>query len=96
MAFEYSVAVGPYNVAVCRSVLQCVAVCCGGIIGISSVAVNRWQLHLSIRLVALGPQCVAVCCSVLQCVAGCCSVLQCVAVCCSSISGITSVAVNKW
>ena len=69
-------------VAVCCSVLQCVAV-------LQRVAVNVLQtpgsLAAAIRGDAYGIvlQCVAVCCSVLQCVAVCCSVLQCVAVCCS-------------
>jgi len=53
--------VAVFRVAVCRSVSQCVAVCCSVL------------------------QCVAVCCSVLQCVTVCCSVLQCVAVCCSAL-----------
>ena len=49
----------------CRSVLQCVAVCCS----------------VLQRVDILKSQCIAVCCSVLQCVAVCYSVLQCVAVC---------------
>ena len=54
-------------VAVCCSVLQCVAVCCSW----CAVAVCCSVL-----------QCVVVCCSWCA-VAVCCSVLQCVAVCCS-------------
>ena len=56
----------------CRSVSQCVAVCCG---------VVYWVVVCCSVL-----QCVAVCCSVLQGVAVCYSVLKCVvvvAVCCS-------------
>jgi len=59
-------------VAVCRSVLQCVAVCCrvlqwfnDGYSKSSSVSRHR-ETHVL--------QCVAVCCSVLQCVAVCCGV----------------------
>jgi len=65
-------------VAVCCSVLQCVAVC-------------RSRRPTTCIYDAPGytylcreMQCVAVCCSVLQCVAVCCSVLQCVAVCCTT------------
>ena len=62
------------QVAVCCSVLQCVAECCSVL---QSVAVYCSVL-----------QCVAVCCSVLQGVAGCCRVLQCVAGCCSMLQGV--------
>ena len=61
-------------VAVCCSVLQCVAVL------LQCVAVCYSVLQcVAVRCSVL--QCVAVCYSVLQCVAVCCSVLQCVAVC---------------
>jgi len=63
------------QVAVCCSVLQCVAVCCSVCSVMRCVAVCCSAL-----------QCVAVCavcCSVLQNVAECCRVLQSVAVCCS-------------
>jgi len=58
---------------VCCSVLQCVAVCCGG------------GSHYACLVCSVLP-CVAVWCSVLQCVTVCCSVLQCVAACCSACS----------
>ena len=64
--------------AVCRSVLQCVAVCCSALkseMSCSAMASSRQDLCCSVL------QCVAVCCSVLQCVAVCCSALRCVAVC---------------
>jgi len=78
-------------VAVCCSVLQCVAVCsliCDTTdlslsepkvqcVAVCSLICNSTDLSLSEPKV----QCVAVCCGVLQCVAVCCSVLQCVAVC---------------
>jgi len=54
-------------VALCCSVLQCVAVCSGE--GDVKHQVSRQM------------SCVAVCCSMLQRVAVCCSVMQCVAVC---------------
>jgi len=56
-------------VAVCCSVLQCVAI---------------WHELCVLQRVAVCCsvlQCAAVCCSVLQYVAICCTVLQCVAVC---------------
>jgi len=56
-------------VAVCCSVLQCVAVCCKVLQGVAGCCRTL--------------QSVAVCCSVWQCVTACCSVLQRVAVCCS-------------
>ena len=66
-------------VAVCCSVLRCVAVCCS-VLGIESHGYTILEAgNGMLRLL----QCVAVCCCVLQCVAVCCSVLQCVAVCCS-------------
>jgi len=63
-------------VAVCRSVLQCVAV--------------RWTLAWRREACTCvtgvcSPECVAVCCCELLCIAVCRSVLQCVAVCCSSL-----------
>ena len=69
------------RVAVCDSVLQCVAVNY-----MDRGMVNGVLPHLGEQLQVVCCsvlQCVAVCCSVLQCVAVCCSVLQCVAVCCS-------------
>jgi len=62
-------------VAVCCSVLQCVAaemVC-----WTSDFLYYDTKLNSTMRCVLSG---VAVCCSVLQCVAMCCSVLHCVAV----------------
>ena len=58
-------------VAVCCSVLQCVAVEAGSEGG-------RDTRGVCVRLVSI-------CCKVLQSVAVCCSVLQCVAVCCSGL-----------
>jgi len=77
------------RVAVCCSVLQCVAVCC-----IRKTVNRHVQGHTHMyaetpaRVATHTDECVvlqrvAVCCSVLQCVAVCCSVLQCAAVCCS-------------
>ena len=64
--------------------LQCVAVCCSVL---QCVAESRKDfgplLSRPARRLLSVLQCAAVCCSVLQCVAVCCSVLQCVAVCCS-------------
>jgi len=57
-------------VAVCRSVLQCVAVFCSESRVVASAAACKDAGVL---------QCVAVCCSVLQCVAVCCNALQCIA-----------------
>ena len=66
-------------VAVCCSVLQCVAVCQ---LSSETAVENVYLLHI--------PKCVVVCvksvavrCSVLQRVAVCCSVLRCAGVCCS-------------
>jgi len=61
------------RVAVCCSVLQCVAVRCS----VLHTAKDTSPVAARHPL-----QCAAVCCSVLQCVAVCCSVLQCIAVCC--------------
>jgi len=85
----------PVCIAVCCSVLRCVAalrcvkVCCGVVIGgvISSVCMGHVQ-HVNESYTMYGwssvLQCVVVRCSVLRCVAMCCSVLWCVAVlqCC--------------
>jgi len=68
------------RVAVCCSVLQCVAM-----LYFSAIQCEE-DIHstLFVTLVCCSVlQCVAVCCSVLQCVAVCCSALQCVAVRCS-------------
>ena len=83
-------------VAVCCSVLQCVAVF--HTYGLICIPPRRecWQQPPRIsRAVATRPilspqlsvwcrvlQCIAVCCSVLQCVAACHRVLKCVVVCC--------------
>jgi len=75
-------------VAVCCSVLQCVAVltckdktCVRGahvmLQQVSCQTVAERQMAMSVSSV----NDIAVCCSVLLCVAVCCSVLQCVAVC---------------
>ena len=66
-------------------VLQCVAVCCSVL---KCVAVNSYNTAststFTIYQVCCSVlQCVAVCCSALQSVAACCSVLQCVTECCS-------------
>ena len=53
----------------CRSVLQCVAVCCSVLQCINGMVVHTQGAGVDL------------CCKVLQCVAVCCSVLQCVAVC---------------
>jgi len=59
-------------------VLKCVAVCCSVL---QCVAVSVRNRHRVLDLCVL---CVAImCCSVLQCVVVCCSVLQRVAACCS-------------
>ena len=58
-------------VAVWNSILQCVAVCCS-VLQCVAACCSVSQCVGSVL------QCVAVCCSVLQCVAVCCSVLQCV------------------
>jgi len=76
-------------VAVCCSVVQCGAVCCGvcsvlqcgavwcSVLQYVAVCPSKiWLVRAEILM------CGDLCC-VLQCVAVCCSVLQCVAVCCS-------------
>ena len=70
------------RVAVCCSVLQCVAVCCS----LQCVAVL-------VRVFCSVLQCVAVCCSVVQRVAVSYSVQCCerVAMCCSSCEGLLQV-----
>ena len=72
-------------VAVCCDVLQCVVICCSMlrcvVVGYSGKSVSLdSSLLVSHRSVS---QCVAVCCIMLQCVAVCCSGLNCVAACCS-------------
>jgi len=70
----------------CCSVLQCVAMCCSGWLG---VAVGRESVGDDERCAGVMLQFVRVSCSFLQCIAVCCSgicccsVKQCVAVCCS-------------
>jgi len=66
-------------VAMCRSVLQYVAVCCNML---QCVAMCRSVLHYVVVCCNMS-QCVAICRSVLQCVAVCCNMSQCVAICCS-------------
>jgi len=51
--------------------LQCVAVCCSVLQCVACVEVREWSKSLTCRFSVL--QRVAVCCSVLQCVAECCS-----------------------
>jgi len=77
-------------VAVCCSVLQCVAECCSCTVlryvlrsVVVCCSVLQQQLtelsqkaRVSLAYVAVSLACVAVCCGVLQCVAVCCSVLQ--------------------
>ena len=79
--------------------LQCVAVCCSVLQCVAKVMTCMEFFHVYIRAVCCSVlQCVAVCCSVLKCVAVCCKgndthgvssyihthcVLQCVAGCCS-------------
>jgi len=60
-------------------VLQCVAVCCSVLQCVAAEAKSSQQ---SIKLCSTCV-CVAVCCNVLQWIAVRCSALQCVAVCCS-------------
>jgi len=61
-------------VAVCCSVSQCVAVCCGGGLAHFEEIVYQMSLFLFVWVVM-----VAVCCGVLRCVVVCCSVWWCVA-----------------
>jgi len=67
--------------------LQCVAVCCSVLqcVAVRYLLSSGWVGYVFIhcKSVLQCVECVAECCSVLQCVALCCSVLQCVAVCCS-------------
>jgi len=60
----------PICVAVCCSVLRCIAVRCS----VFSVSRTPRPIHWP-----------DICCSVLQHVAACCSMLQCVAVCCAHL-----------
>ena len=61
-----------------ESVSQCVAVCCSVLQCVA--ADENEELWVRVRCSVL--QCIAVCCGVLQCVAVCCSALHYVAVCC--------------
>jgi len=74
--------------------LQCVAVCCSVLQCVAAPLVKALTtVHVFARLpvVCCGVlQRVAVCCSVLQCVAVCYSVLQCVAVCCSVLQCVAA------
>jgi len=76
--------------------LQCVALCCSVLQCVAADVCESHPVHAPVTLLSVTPhviattgvlQCVAVCCSVLQCVAVCCSMLQYaaqrVAVCCS-------------
>jgi len=65
-------------VAVCCSVLQCVAVCYLG-----SIVCDRDPQDTTFDYSYTSF--IALCCSVLQCVAVCCSVVQCIAVYCSML-----------
>ena len=56
--------------------LQCIAVCCSILQCVANSDTLRLPRHLSVQLPAV---CFRVCCSVLQCVAVYCSVVQCVA-----------------
>ena len=74
-------------VAVCCSVLQCVAVWTRAVYSSQDLALQNVAVCRSVLQCVAVPcsvlQCVAECCRVLQSVAECCRVLQCVAVCCS-------------
>ena len=72
-------------VAVCCSVLQCMAVCCsvlqcvavyGGVLQCVAVCCSVCYVHTCGMSCSVLQCVVAVCCSVLQCVAMCCGVLQ--------------------
>ena len=84
-----------FDIAVCCSVLPCVAACCSVL---PCVAVCCCVLPCAAACCSVLPcvcDCtwemnastfdIAVCCSVLQCVAACCSVLQCVAIQCVAL-----------
>jgi len=81
------------HVAVCCSVLQCVAECFGVLQSDTQCDYrgeekNFWQIvsfHGCVAVCCSVMQCVAVCCSALQCVALYCSMLQCCAVLCSVV-----------
>jgi len=74
-------------------VLQCVAVCCSVLQCVAVYQERSCTLVLQARIIAIY---VAVCCSVLQCVAVCCSVLQCVAVCSSVLQRVKAVAKRNF
>ena len=87
------------QLAVCCSVLQCVAVRCSVLQYVTPhawtsscthVDESRHKYITARRGHGSVLQCVAACCSVLQCVAVCCSVLQCVAVCCSVLQCVAA------
>ena len=67
-------------IAVCRSVLQGVAMFCNGCSMLQCVVFAFVSVCVYGATFCIVLQGVAVCCSVLQCVAVCCSVLQCVVV----------------
>jgi len=70
-------------VAVCCSVLQCVAVPCVAVCGSVQCVAVCCSVFQCVAASCSALQYVAVCCRVLPCVALCGSVRQCVAMCCS-------------
>jgi len=77
-------------VAVCRCVLQAVAVWCSALQRVANVHMRELQHSDMLCVKSSVLQCVAVCCSVFRCVAVCRSVLQCVAVCCSVLQRVAA------
>jgi len=74
--------------AVCCSVLQCVALCCSVLQGAAIRFAKQFDISDVQRVPSLCIiQCVVVCCSVLQCVVACCRVWQSVAGCCKVLQG---------
>jgi len=71
------------RVAMCCSVLQCVAVCCSKKIVAAQRKLSRYMYSCNQCAQISMLQCAALRCSVLQCAAVYSSVLQCVAECCS-------------
>ena len=70
----------------CCRVLQCVAVCRSVVQRVAVLQVIKSKADTTVKdksyclVLQCDVQCVAVCCSVLQCVAVCFGVLQCVAI----------------
>jgi len=85
---DHDLPMGMQCVAVCCSVLQCVAVrwSFGTVTTVTSIFL--WACSVL--------QCVAVCCRLLQCVAVCCSELHCVAVCWSVGTANTMNTIFLW